>query len=628
MAPMTDLLDLLVNLPDVDTVDKRKAFVTCTGFAFLGAYLDWEGANVAFFPRLVNEISHRGQSSMVNFLVGAARAPQLRGSLDWTARLDAMRVQIEALPPGAWLREFPPLRLTARDRTGLIADPDMLAEIVVSATLVPYFALGPRKLAAEAGPDAVKIAADIATRLEGAMVDNPGAFASFASNPKAEESAFLANVRALLAQDDTMAQQLANALTPAAATVARPLEVKGHGGTDEEVTTWDVFVSHASEDKEAIARPLAQALEARGLRVWFDEFTLSVGDRLRRSIDQGLARSKYGIVILSPYFFAKEWPQKELDGLVQRENRGEKVILPVWHNISAEQIAGYSPSLADRIGVRSDMGLERVVGELLRGMRYTPPLLEVLSVTSPIQLELMHIPAGEFLMGSDPQVDKDAYPNEQPPHRLYLPDFYIGKHPVTVAQYAAFARATRRQRSGMQGQGDAPVTDVSWDDAPVTDVSWDDGVAFCRWLSKRSGRAFRLPTEAEWEKAARGADGRIYPWGKPVPTTSSCNFDNYVGHTTRVWAYPAGTSPYGVLDMAGNVWEWTNSGYRDYPYRVDDGREGPNEDFRVLRGGSFIENARVVRCACRNWYSPKSRLWDFGFRVVASPIIHDRAASR
>lgn len=135
---------------------------------------------------------------------------------------------------------------------------------------------------------------------------------------------------------------------------------------------WDVFISHASEDKETIARPLTKALEAAGLRVWFDEFTLTVGDRLRRSVDKGLANCRYGIVILSPMFFAKEWPQKELDGLVQRENKGEKVILPVWHNISAEQIAAYSPPLADRIAVLSSRGLDQVVAELLRAMGREP----------------------------------------------------------------------------------------------------------------------------------------------------------------------------------------------------------------------------------------------------------------
>ena len=129
---------------------------------------------------------------------------------------------------------------------------------------------------------------------------------------------------------------------------------------------WDVFISHAWEDKEDIARPLAEALRQKGLRVWYDEFTLTLGDSLRRSIDRGLAQSRYGVVILSPNFFAKEWPQKELDGLVAFEAPGEKVILPVRHNIVSGQIREYSPTLADRIAVSSEPGLGHVVEELLR----------------------------------------------------------------------------------------------------------------------------------------------------------------------------------------------------------------------------------------------------------------------
>lgn len=383
---------------------------------------------------------------------------------------------------------------------------------------------------------------------------------------------------------------------------------------------WDVFISHAWEDKEAIARPLAKALEAKGLRVWFDEFTLSVGDRLRRSIDKGLACCKYGIVILSPTFFAKEWPQKELDGLIQRENKGEKVILPVWHNISAGQIAGYSPSLADRIGVRSDVGLERVVAELLRGMGISTAAPKVAPIPalsgdlqiigSPIHLELVRIPAGEFLMGSDPQLDQSAVANEQPQHRVNLAEYYIGKYPITVAQYADFAGAVGRKVSEAPGRADHPVTEVSWDDA----------VAFCRWLSERSGRAFRLPSEAEWEKAARGTDGWIYPWGNQKPDGTLCNYGVLRGATTPVSRYPAGASPYGALDMAGNVWEWTSSLFKPYPYRAEDGREDQKvREARVLRGGAFYDDARNVRCACRYRNLPDGRNWDLGFRVVESP---------
>lgn len=124
---------------------------------------------------------------------------------------------------------------------------------------------------------------------------------------------------------------------------------------------WDVFISHTWEDKESFARPLAEALRERGLRVWFDEFTITIGDSLRRSIDRGLANSRYGIVILSPSFFAKEWPQKELDGLTTRELNGKMVILPVWHGITVARVRKYSPILADRVAVSSDKGLEYVV---------------------------------------------------------------------------------------------------------------------------------------------------------------------------------------------------------------------------------------------------------------------------
>jgi hypothetical protein len=131
---------------------------------------------------------------------------------------------------------------------------------------------------------------------------------------------------------------------------------------------WDAFVSHASEDKEAFVRPLAEALRSRGLKIWYDEFALTVGDSLRRSIDRGLARSRFGIVVLSPSFFAKEWPQKELDGLVAREVDGQKVILPVWHGVDAETIRKFSPLIADRVAVTSAVGIEASVQALIAAM--------------------------------------------------------------------------------------------------------------------------------------------------------------------------------------------------------------------------------------------------------------------
>ncbi len=134
------------------------------------------------------------------------------------------------------------------------------------------------------------------------------------------------------------------------------------------VPEWDVFISHASEDKEEFARPLAMAIRDRGLKVWFDEFTLRVGDSLRRSIDKGLAHSRYGVVIISPAFLSKEWPQKELDGLMAREIDGRKVILPVWHNIDAATLRRCSPMLADRLATSSNKDMVQIVSELLDAM--------------------------------------------------------------------------------------------------------------------------------------------------------------------------------------------------------------------------------------------------------------------
>ena len=133
---------------------------------------------------------------------------------------------------------------------------------------------------------------------------------------------------------------------------------------------YDVFICHASEDKEAFVRPLAAILQESHLEVWYDEFALSVGDSVRRAIDRGLAQSRYGIVVLSPSFFAKNWTQYELDGLIEREAAGsDRLILPIWYQVSHADVLAYSPSLANRRAARATDGLEAVVAELLNVMR-------------------------------------------------------------------------------------------------------------------------------------------------------------------------------------------------------------------------------------------------------------------
>lgn len=128
---------------------------------------------------------------------------------------------------------------------------------------------------------------------------------------------------------------------------------------------WDVFISHASEDKDAVALPLASALTSRGLRVWLDVAEMRIGDSLRRKIDQGVSKSRFGVVILTRHFFAKQWPQYELDGLVTRQMTGEQVILPIWHEITKEEVIAVSPSLADKLARdTSQTPIENIADEI------------------------------------------------------------------------------------------------------------------------------------------------------------------------------------------------------------------------------------------------------------------------
>jgi formylglycine-generating enzyme required for sulfatase activity len=167
----------------------------------------------------------------------------------------------------------------------------------------------------------------------------------------------------------------------------------------------------------------------------------------------------------------------------------------------------------------------------------------------------------------------------------------------------------------------------------VTCVSWDDATAFCTWLSQASGRTIQLPTEAQWEKAARSADGRIYPWGKEPPDDSRCNFNMNMKDTTPVGKYsPLGDSPYGCTDMAGNVWEWTRSLWGkdvsnaefNYPYTEKmierENVNASSEYRRVLRGGGFRSGQGSVRRDGRDGNTPSSRGCRYGFRICALPI--------
>lgn len=257
----------------------------------------------------------------------------------------------------------------------------------------------------------------------------------------------------------------------------------------------------------------------------------------------------------------------------------------------------------------------------------TSPTINPEIVSPMISFKWATIPAGYFQMGSDKEQDRDATDNEHK-HTLYLPKYHIACETVTVAQFRHFIVTTKpRYKTTAEVQGwAADWTGTTWEpkkgayweqphgpnsdvheDHPVTCISWYDAVEFCRWAK------VRLPTEAEWEKAARGKDGWLYPWSNDLPDKSRCNFDMQVGDTTPVDRYPPGAN--GLFDMAGNVWEWTSSLYQKYPYEADD-RENPEAvGDRVVRGGSFFQEPRNVRCVHRHWHKPDATVSDFGFRV-------------
>jgi formylglycine-generating enzyme required for sulfatase activity len=171
---------------------------------------------------------------------------------------------------------------------------------------------------------------------------------------------------------------------------------------------------------------------------------------------------------------------------------------------------------------------------------------------------------------------------------------------------------------------------------PVVSVSWEDALVSCAWLSEETGRRFRLPTEAEWEKAARGTDGPTYPWGDEPPAESLCSFGGKAGDTNPIGRYsPQGDSPYGCADMLGSVWQWCRSLYKHYPYRAGDGREDLQTDgLRVLRGGAlyYIRETSAARTVTGSFHAMRTGTlasgWWPPFPLVSDPVVPCRCSGR
>ena len=250
--------------------------------------------------------------------------------------------------------------------------------------------------------------------------------------------------------------------------------------------------------------------------------------------------------------------------------------------------------------------------------------------TLPPKDETVLVPAGPFLMGSDRQMDRNAYPQEMPQRTVHVDAFEIDKYEVTTVQYLRYVLANNLP----------PLVDWKWGGVfqetmsshPVMHVSWFEADAYCKWAGKR------LPTSAEWEKAARGVDGRIYPWGNQIAGLSRANFGRtglsgpVRDRPERLLLYPPivsvdkyenAVSPYGVFNMAGNVAEWTADWYDPgyYKYAPDKNPKGPvHGSHKAFRGGGWIDSTPAVRPAQRNGADPRTRMNWLGFRCARDPV--------
>lgn len=368
-----------------------------------------------------------------------------------------------------------------------------------------------------------------------------------------------------------------------------------------------VFISHATADA-GFAHQLADDLRAEGWRVWIAPESIRPGEKWVEAIDRGLETSGVFVVALTPNAVASKWVRTETNAAIDLAQADEVRFISL-----AVEECRLSALWRQFQYISFRSSYEAGLGELLRWLDGAPvavrPPVETgrrpVSTTAADRrvhektgIELIRLPSGLFLYG---------YGNNK--KTLELPPYWIGRFPVTNAQYKRFLEANPQHR--------VPFIDADWAkpynwdqksraypagkaDHPVVLVSWNNAKAFCDWAG------LRLPSEQEWEKAARGTDGRVYPWGDEW-VDGRCNTrEAGTGGTTPVGRYsPQSDSPCGCADMAGNVWEWTASWYDKEQTR------------RVLRGGSWNKYQGYARPSFRSEYTPNLAGSDMGFRVAA-----------
>lgn len=453
-------------------------------------------------------------------------------------------------------------------------------------------------------------------------------------------------------------------------------------GKESVTAAHQVFISYASENIKSttsdrrVADQICTALESKGIRCWIAHRDILPGDEWLNAIIDAVQGAKLIVLVFSANTEESDWVKDEVKIALDKKIK----IIPIRIEDVSPQDAlrilkfrcqwmdAFTPPLEKHIEdlvkiVSRHLGLETVIPVKKEKLKEKPGADQVKAAARDIKpvkedkkeapdmpedvkkviptahkveknkngyweayyqdgIVMVYVPAGEFMMGQTDEEKKwlidqigekdynSFYSNETPLHKVYLDGYWMGKYQVTFAQYDRYCDETKIERPDDEGWGR--------ENRPVINVSWDETAAYCEWLSQQTGLQFKLPTEAQWEKAARGNDQRKYPWGSPEPDKDLANFSLNVGKTTPVGSYSTGASPYGLLDMAGNVWEWCGDWYEAGYYKNSPLKNpvGPDSGSdRVIRGGSWGNYAGYLRCANRYDYGPSYRSSYLGFRL-------------
>lgn len=440
-----------------------------------------------------------------------------------------------------------------------------------------------------------------------------------------------------------------------------------------------LFISYRRDDTQDITDHLYEKLAARfgKANIFMDVDSIPPGADFRKILHEAVAGCDVALVMIG-----RQWlTVRDANGARRLDNPSDFVrieieaalareipVVPILtQGIAMVRESDLPPSMSElayrhaeevRSGQHFNADAERLIGRLTQLLsaparrdapqpapvappptpRYPPPDVPArlaglgfrgvnINGTPAIVPPLITIPAGWFMMGSDKSKDSQAFDREMPQHRVEVAAFQIARHPVTVAEYSLAVNHGTVRKPPDSGNATWAMQQQR-PDHPVVCVSWQDATAYITWLVSATGQpGWQLPTEAEWEKAARwdlqSNSSRINPWGDTFDQNRCNTSESGIGTTSPVGSYPAndarrsGASPYGVEEMTGNVWEWTDSLYKDYPYIQNDGREDQQSaENRALRGGSWRVSARSARVAYRSVSAPDDLNGGTGFRLA------------